>query len=1227
MIRFLTALALIVVSTVAHAQQNLQVRGPITIGNCFKSASPTIAVDAGVTCGGGGGGTTPGGNPGQVQFNNSGSFGGIAGQTTDGTITTFASGDFVLAGSGSGSVTLNAPATGGGTVTLFAGSSTVAGLGITQTFTAPQTIGTLTVTTAFTATGLVTNADLANPSVTVNGQVCTLGLSCVVTSAGVITIGVTTISGGTNGNIEFNNAGILGEKGVTGSGNVVLVTSPTIASPTITGAFTATGLVTNADLVSASMTISGTVCTLGGTCTLSVSASSITPGTTTIVGATAPCAIENSATTVMACTAETGTGNFVKATNPSIATLTVTAAFIATGLVTNADLVNTSVTVGGATCTLGGSCAPGLTIGAAIASGVANGLLYQNASNLLANSAAVNSQGWSVDANSASCPTLVFAAWAFCQSDGSNGGIGIYGNGSGGATLTFVNNAGTLASKTVSTTTQTLMQILVQGYDGTFQIGAEIFCVPTQTWTGSAHGTRCTFSTTPNGSVTNTLALTIDQDQSITVAGGVKTTTGNFSGGLTTNVTGSTQCVQANSAGLLSGTGSACGGGAVSSVSNSDSSLTISPTTGAVVASLNVGHANTWSATQTFPDGGAWSSSGLGVGGALSSTFNFTDNGSGAVILTGGNPGNIVGHYNGGNVPAVWGVQYVYTSLPQNRGIGIFIDVSHQDTTANHSASGMDINVSTPSTYSTTVNNLTAISPSVKHIGTGNVTSISTVLALAYLNSTATVTSMWPFRAILQSDAGGTVTNAVGFEIATPMGPTTVVTSVWTNVSGIEILDQNPSVSGGGANTLTNPPSAIKIQSQTAAGAFAIQQLGSGLNSFAGAATFSTSVTIGAGSAITSSGPGGVMGSNAFNSTAFAPLASPTFTGTVTLPDGTVTSAGHSNIVALGINQAAPSTFLLGVTGTSQTGSSANGIVNLSQTWNTSGGPTALTVAVTNTASTGGLLLNLLAGAAGATSEFSVSPNGSVTGAGNLSFAGGSLTVLNSGNLTFNTRGIITSPAAATIQLGPTASASAATAQTLQAQGSSGASLTGPTFTVSGSNQTGTTSIGGNLDLHGGTGTSTNGIVTLSLISSDAGLTDTTVCQDTTLHGLHAGTGTAGICLGNVSSIRFKPDYKLITDGLGVIRGLDPGTYHYAGGIADGGKKLQVGFTAERYAVVMPSDFTRRDAEGKPNGLDMLAALPYAVRAIQQVSDEVDELKAANDNLRHEVETLRSGTR
>ena len=54
-----------------------------------------------------------------------------------------------------------------------------------------------------------------------------------------------------------------------------------------------------------------------------------------------------------------------------------------------------------------------------------------------------------------------------------------------------------------------------------------------------------------------------------------------------------------------SGTGFSCAtiSEAVSSVSNSDSTLTVSPTTGAVVASLNLTHANTWTAQQNFTAG------------------------------------------------------------------------------------------------------------------------------------------------------------------------------------------------------------------------------------------------------------------------------------------------------------------------------------------------------------------------------------------------------------------------------------------------------------------------------------------------------------------------------------------------------------------------------------------------------------------------------------------------
>lgn len=45
------------------------------------------------------------------------------------------------------------------------------------------------------------------------------------------------------------------------------------------------------------------------------------------------------------------------------------------------------------------------------------------------------------------------------------------------------------------------------------------------------------------------------------------------------------------------------GGGAVDLVENTDGTLTISPTTGNVVASLNLAHANTWTGSQSYSDG------------------------------------------------------------------------------------------------------------------------------------------------------------------------------------------------------------------------------------------------------------------------------------------------------------------------------------------------------------------------------------------------------------------------------------------------------------------------------------------------------------------------------------------------------------------------------------------------------------------------------------------------
>jgi len=82
---------------------------------------------------------------------------------------------------------------------------------------------------------------------------------------------------------------------------------------------------------------------------------------------------------------------------------------------------------------------------------------------------------------------------------------------------------------------------------------------------------------------------------------------------------------------ILQGTGNLCGsggGGSVSSVSNSDNTLTISPTTGNVVASINLNNANTWTGVQTFV------SSGLVLKGSGTGTTIFASDNSSSSTFT-----------------------------------------------------------------------------------------------------------------------------------------------------------------------------------------------------------------------------------------------------------------------------------------------------------------------------------------------------------------------------------------------------------------------------------------------------------------------------------------------------------------------------------------------------------------------------------------------------------------
>jgi len=65
-----------------------------------------------------------------------------------------------------------------------------------------------------------------------NGQVLITngsGALSWTTVASGLTVGTTAITGGTSGRILYDNAGVLGELATTGTGNVVLATSPTLS--------------------------------------------------------------------------------------------------------------------------------------------------------------------------------------------------------------------------------------------------------------------------------------------------------------------------------------------------------------------------------------------------------------------------------------------------------------------------------------------------------------------------------------------------------------------------------------------------------------------------------------------------------------------------------------------------------------------------------------------------------------------------------------------------------------------------------------------------------------------------------------------------------------------------------------------------------------------------------------------------------------------------------------
>jgi hypothetical protein len=154
--------------------------------------------------GGGGGGGSPGGSNTQVQFNNAGAFGGDAAFT-------FAN------GAGTATLTLGIASTTSAALTIYNSSSAN---GVTIASGNNSAAWTMTLPTSAGSNGQVLQT---------NGS----GATSWVSNDVGIAIGSSAITGGTSGRILYDNAGVVGEKTVTGTGDVVLATSPTLVTPAL----------------------------------------------------------------------------------------------------------------------------------------------------------------------------------------------------------------------------------------------------------------------------------------------------------------------------------------------------------------------------------------------------------------------------------------------------------------------------------------------------------------------------------------------------------------------------------------------------------------------------------------------------------------------------------------------------------------------------------------------------------------------------------------------------------------------------------------------------------------------------------------------------------------------------------------------------------------------------------------------------------------------------------
>lgn len=260
----------------------------------------------------GGGSGSPGGSNTQVQYNSSGSFAGSANFTWNGTqITVGASGTLggvILGNASTGTITIQ-PVTGAlGTVTasLPANTGTIAELNLAQSWTAAQTFTNSDIKLLGSSTGATTITS-ANASATVYTATLPAATDTIAEIAATQTltnksIAASEVNSGTLAAAQMpaltgdvtSSAGAVAT--TIAAGAVTLAKQANFAASSLMGNPTGSAAAPSAITLGAGLSFSGSTLVASGG-----AATSITPGTTTITGATSPCLIDNTTSTTMGC--------------------------------------------------------------------------------------------------------------------------------------------------------------------------------------------------------------------------------------------------------------------------------------------------------------------------------------------------------------------------------------------------------------------------------------------------------------------------------------------------------------------------------------------------------------------------------------------------------------------------------------------------------------------------------------------------------------------------------------------------------------------------------------------------------------------------------------------------------------------------------------------------------------------------------------------------------------